>query len=489
MPSLRDQAIRGVFWSAVQNWGSAALGTLVFVILLRLLDAEQFGLLALAAVVVNFMEIFLRQGFGQAIVQRQDLEPGHLHTAFWINMVAAVILTLVAVVGADLAAAAFHEPGLAPVIRWLSLALPIGALNATPQAILQRDLAFKSLAIRSLVGVAAGGIVGIAMALGGYGVWSLVGQQLTAAAIGTIVLWTATGFRPGLTVSARHFRDLLRFGAHVVGAELLAFLNQRLDRVLIGLFVGMQAVGYYDVAQRLLLVMTQVLTQTVSTVALSALSKLQENREQMRSAFCTASRMTAAIAFPAFLGMAALSPEMVTVLFGPKWTPSIPIMQILVFIGILQSVTFFDGVVILACGKPAWRLAILLVNSLMNVAALSIAARWGVVAVAAAFVIRGYVLWPLPALAVRNLIHLDTRGYLDRFAAPTAASVTMVIVVLAVRRLLGPVTTTPIVLAAGIVAGVATYALVIHLLAPGLARQMRDFATAAVARTSVPTNG
>jgi len=477
--SLREQAIRGAFWSGIQNWGSALLGAGVFIVLARTLDTKSFGLLALAALVVNFMEIFLRQGFGQAIVQRQELETGHLDTAFWMNVVGAIVMTLVAVTGGGLIAAAFHEPDLSRVIRWLSLSLLIGALNATPQALLQRRMMFKSLAIRSLVAVAGGGVVGITMALTGCGVWSLVGQHLTAAGIGTVVLWTASGFRPGLNVSRRHFRDLFGFGVYIIGADLLAFLTQRWDRLVIGLFLSTQAVGFYDVAQRLLTVMTQVLTQTLSTVAFAAFSRLQQEKEQMRHALYTTTRLTSAIAFPAFLGMAVLAPELVRGLFGPGWEPSIPVMRVLALVGILQSVGFLTGGVMLACGKPSWRLAIMVLNLVVNVAAMLLAVRWGILAVAAAYAIRGFLLWPLSIAAVRILIGVDPRAYLQSLTAPLVASLVMVAAVAAVQYALGGRGAVFLTLAAGIMVGALTYVLAVYLLAPDLAGQVQELFRAA----------
>ena len=167
--SLRQKTIKGVFWSAVQNWGSNLILTAVLLVLAHLLPAEAFGLVALASAVVLLMEILLKQGFGQALVQKAELKPEHLDTAFWTGMSIAVVLTLAGVAAAEVVATLFGEPELAPIVRWLSLSFLIGALGHTQQALLRRRLAFKSLAIRSLVAAVGGGIVGIGMALWGWG--------------------------------------------------------------------------------------------------------------------------------------------------------------------------------------------------------------------------------------------------------------------------------------------------------------------------------
>lgn len=488
--SLRDQAIRGVFWSAIQNWGSALLGMAVFIVLSRMLGAEAIGLLALANIVIVFMDIFLRQGFGQALVQRSDLEPDHLNTAFWINVLLGVALMLMMIAGAGWVAALFDEPRLAPVIRWLSPGLLLGALNNTPQAILQRNMAFKSLAIRSLVGVTCGGAVGIGMALMGYGIWSLVGQHLTAAAIGTVVLWTASGFRPSFRISLRHFRDLFSFGIHIIGSELLTFMSQRSYGLLIAYFLGTEALGFYNIAQRLLRVMTQVLTQTISSVALVTFSRLQHATDRMRQAYYTATQMTSAIAFPAFMGMAVLAPELVRGLFGDSWDESIPVMRVLAAMGILQSVGYFNGAVLLACGKPNWRLALISLNALINVIAFVVVVRWGILAVAAAFVIRAYLLFPLSFLTVRKLIALRTKTYAQNLVSPLVCSLAMVVVLVALKYVLADRLQVHTALGLYILLGIAAYTLAIHRFAPELAGQLRGLVAAAVSgkgeRTSKP---
>lgn len=478
--SLREKAIKGVVWSGVQNWGSSLISSAVFVVLARLLQPEVFGLVALALAFAGFMEIFLRQGFAQALIQRDDLEPGHLDTAFWITVLMGAVLTVVGIAVAGLVGTLFNEPDLTPVIRWYSLTLLIGALSNTQQAILQRRLAFRSLAIRSLVAAVAGGVVGITMALRGFGVWSLVGQALTIGLVGAVVLWTASDWRPGFNVSRRHFQELFSFGAYVMGLGGLTFLNRRADTLLIGYFLGPVKLGYYNIAQRLLQVMTQVLTQTVSSVALPIFSRLQHDAGQMRSAFYTVTRMTSVIAFPAFLGMLVLAPELVRGLFGTRWEESIPVMRVLALMGILHSVTFFSGTALMASGKPSWRLAIGMVNSLVNVTALMLVVRLGIVWVATAFVVRAYLLSPLSLLALRKLIHVEPITYLRQFTAPLIGSLGMVLIVLGAKRLLLDLTALHFALPLCILIGIVVYSLGILLIAPSLAREVLELLRVAV---------
>ncbi|MGB3533239.1 MAG: MOP flippase family protein [Microcoleaceae cyanobacterium] len=476
--NLRQQAVKGIFWSAIQKFGNQAISFVVFFCLARLLEPEAFGLIALASVFLAFVQIFLNQGFAEAIVQRQELEPEHLDTAFWVSLIISILLTVISVSVADIVAQGFNQPELAPIIRWLSLGFLLSAFNSVQQAIFRRNLAFKALAARSLVASCAGGIVGVVMAFSGFGVWSLVGQQLTNNIAGILVLWWASDWKPGLKVSQKHFYELFHFGINILGFNLLNFFNRRSDDFLIGYFLGPTALGYYTIAYRLLLLMTNLFTNTMAQVALPTFSRLQSQPEKMRQAFYTATQLSSLVAFPAFLGMALLAPELVPFLFGENWLPSIPVMQVLAFIGILHAIEYFNQSVILAMGKPGWRLKINAINAVANVIAFMIVIQWGILAVAAAYVIRGYLFLPLPLWAIYQLIKINFKTYWSQFIAPFISSIVMVGIIFAIKVYLGNYLSLPILIAVCTGVGIIVYSIMIRFTAPQLFQQVLGLLTA-----------
>jgi PST family polysaccharide transporter len=473
--SLREKAAKGIVWSIIQKWGREAITFLTFVILSRLLAPEAFGLVALATVFTVFVQVFLDQGFGAAIVQRSKLEPEHLDTAFWITVLMGVLLTLGGIATSGLVAALFEEPRLTPILSWLSLSFILSALSSTQIALLQRELAFKSLAARSLVAMAVGGIGGIGMALAGFGVWSLVVQNLANGLAGVIVLWRASKWRPGFNVSKKHYQELFTFGVSIVGNNILEVLMRRADDFLIGYFLGPTLLGFYTVGYSLLLVIIRVVTGITNAVAFPAFSRLQRNPKRMLEAFYKVTQYTSLLAFPVFIGLATLAPELVPALFGEKWAPSILVMQVLALIGILQSVLFFNGSVIKASGKPSWQLGIMLVNSVCSVIGFLLAVHWGIVAVAASFVIVGYLVAPISYIAVRRLIQVDFRTYLWQFVPPLSASLIMVAVIVGLKYLFRDQSLNLYLeLSIYLLAGGLTYVLVIGLTARSLFRQMLE---------------
>ncbi|WP_416670033.1 lipopolysaccharide biosynthesis protein [Egbenema bharatensis] len=481
--SIKQKAVKGVLWSAIQNWGSQAGALIIFFVLARLLEPEAFGLVALANVFLAFMQIFLNQGFAQALIQREDLEPEHLDTAFWINFGIGIILTALTLGTANQVAIGFNEPQLAPLLRGLSIVFLINSLSGVQQATLERKFAFKAIAFRWLLGTIVGGVVGVGMALYGLGVWSLVGQQVVQELVGVSTLWFASDWRPGFRFSIPHLRQLWGFGVNILAFNFLSFFNTRADDFLIGYFLGTVALGYYSIAYRILGVLTQLLVNTSNQVALPSFARLQTDLDRFRNAFYTVTQLTSLIAFPTFLGVAVLAPELILLMFGDQWEPSIVVMQILAFMGIVRAVTHFKSSVFLAMGKPAWRLWLGLLNAVISPISFLIAVQWGIVAVAFAYVIRGYLVFPVGQWAVSRLIHVPLISYLRQFVAPLVSSLVMAVVILITKQWIGDRVLPIVTLGTGIVVGTLVYGITIRLLSPKLFQQLLEFVQLALSRS------
>lgn len=471
--SLRQKVIHGAVWSAVDKWGAQLVSTAIFLLLARILGAEAFGLIALANVFLAFMQIFLDQGFAQAIVQQDDLEQAHLDTAFWTSVLTGIIFILLTAGGAGTIATFYGEPTLTPIIRWMSLSFLFSGLSSVQVAILQRNMQFKVFAARSLFATVICGIAGIAAAFMGLGVWSLVVKEIVFGLTGALLLWGASDWRPGLRFSPAHFKELFSFGINIIGFNFLNFFNRRSDDMLIGYFLGPVALGYYSVAYRLLLVMVGLLTSVTTQVALPTLAQLKKEPARLRSAFYRATKYTGIISFPIFLGLAMFAPELVRFLFGAEWGPSIPVMQILAFIGLLQSISQFNSTVFLAVGKPGWRLGIQTISVVCSLLTFWVVVRWGIVAVALGFVIRGYLLSPLSILLVEKLIHISIRKYLVQFQGPLLSVLVMGGAIAFSKYLFSSTLSDFALLAIGVPIAAIAYLSAMLVFSPGLVREVK----------------
>lgn len=232
-------------WAYAMDISSRVLGTAVTFILAALLGPEEFGLVALALVYVMFIDMLQRQGLSSAIVQRRSLDDDHLHSAFWMIATVSVTLTVGSVLLSGWWAGVNNTAQLQPVIIWLSALLPVNGLIVVQEAILRRQMRFRPLAVRNTIASLVGGLLGIAAAFAGLGVWALVVQQLSMATTKLGVLWFVTDWRPRLRFSRRHLKDLLSFSTGSFLTSLGVFVNSRTDAMLVGIFFGPAPIGLY----------------------------------------------------------------------------------------------------------------------------------------------------------------------------------------------------------------------------------------------------
>ncbi len=473
---ITEDATRGVAWLLIQRWGMRLATVAVFVVLARLLGPEALGLVAAANIVVVFVNMFIERGFATALIQREVLEDEHIDAAFWVSLGLGSALSIATALGADLIAAASREPELAPVVRWLALSFVIVAFSSVQAALQKRRLGFDVVAVCALAAAFTSGALGIGMALAGFGVWSLVARQLFFGVTYSGMLWWRSDWRPRRRFSRKHFHDILDFSLSIFGLNFVGFLKSKSSDLLILFFLGSVALGFYDTGFRFLLVLTQLMTGVMQQVALPTFSRLQREPDRLRAGFYAATQLSSLIAFPAFIGMAVLAPEIILVFFGEVWLPSVPVMRVLALIGLLHSLYYFNSSVIMALGKPHWQLRINTLDAVLNVIGFFIAVHWGIVAVAAAYVIRGYLVSPIPLWALNKLIGLDLRRYLAQIATPAGGTAIMAAAMLICKAALGQALGPAALLVACGTVAVIVYTGYVVITAPALAGRAMRFA-------------
>ena len=486
--SLKLEAIRGVTWSAAQKWGVRIISFLVMLLLARLVLPESFGLVAYATVFISFAQIFVDQGFSDAIVQFPNLEREHLDTAFWISILTGTGLTVVTILSSGLIANGFHEPRLVPVLKWLSPVFLVSALSSVQQSLLRRNLAFKALTVRSLIATVSSGVVAVVMAFLGFGVWSLVAKLLVEGVVSVIALWQVSNWRPTFRISRKHVKELFSFGMHIVGGNFVDFLSVHSDDFLIGYFLGPIALGYYTLGYNLLIVMTDLLVSVPNLVAFPIFSKIQDDPERLRSAFNEVTQLQSLIAFPIFLGIFIVAPEAVRVLYSDTWAASIPVVQILMLIGVVRSAIYFYSSIFRAAGKPSWRFGIYTLTAVLNVAGFLLVVKMGIVAVAISYVVVSYILMPLYFMLIQKLIHVSLRSHLSQYIPAFLSSLIMIAVVLVLKYLVGQNFTILIRLIIFVLAGAGAYLLGIRIIRPELYSKMLGLAKMALPESQVRQN-
>lgn len=449
-------ALTGTVWSALQQIGNNGIRLPVYLVLARLLTPEAFGLVALASVYIEFLQVLRNQGVSVALVQRERLEPEHLDSAFCGGIVLGVVMAVTAFATAGLFARVANNPGLEPLIEWLSIAFVISALSAVQDAILRRELRFRALAIRTVIAQSVGGVVGIGAALAGLGIWSLVAMILVQQVASLIAFWQASSWRPRLRFSWSHYRELLAFGVSMTGVQLISFARARADNFLIGVGLGATPLGYYSVARQLVGGMAALVSGGVGPVLWSTLTRLQDEPRRMARAIYQSVGMLALATFPLFLGAAAVSEGIVPLVLGEQWAVSAPVFAALAVAEVVRSAGGVNLTAITAVGQTRWRVGLEVLTASVTLVALVSAMPWGVLAVAWASAAALLVLLPFQLRIAFRVLDLDAGTFLAEFRAPLVGALLMLGAVLAVRMALGDLHD-PLALMLAVVAGAAAY--------------------------------
>lgn len=375
--------MRPMLWSVVQQFGRQGTTYVAFLVLGLLLSPQDFGIVAMAAVWLSLMQALSEWGFGAALVQRATLEPRHLSTAFYCTAATGVCLALLGVLGAPLVAAFFDTPAVRPVVAWLSVTLAINGLGVTQLALAQRELRFRDLAVRDTVAAAVGGAAGIALAVTGRGVWSLVVQSLVTAAIGTALLWRLTEWRPRLKeLSPKAAKELWPFGSRMLAFAVFKFFAQNTDRALVGAVVGSGALGAYAFGWKVVLVPTAAFAGAVGAYLFPKLSRLQGDLGAARTAYVAVHRMLVFVVMPAMVLVAFGAPTAVPLVFGTKWASAVPLIQVFAAVAVAQTWIAPVGQVMKSLNRPEWLLRWSIAFTAMTVAAVGFGSRWGAIGVA-----------------------------------------------------------------------------------------------------------
>lgn len=472
--NLQKRVARGLMWTVIDTWGSQLLALLVFAILARLLQPVDFGLVALAAVFVALGQLFVDQGLGDAVIQRPTLTRQQLSTAFWAALVTGTLLCLGGVLLAPIIARLLGDQRLEPILQVLSLVFVLVAFSSIQIGLLRREMNFRGLALRKLLAIAIGGAVGIALASSGAGPWALVGQQLANAIVSVAMLWAASPFRPSLSFSLSDFRSLFGFGVNVVVGDLMGFFSRNTDNLLIGVFLGPVPLGFYAVAYRILDTSQVLLVAAARRLVFPTFARLQHDLDRARRAYLRVARSSSALTLPGYVGLALVAQEAIVVVFGQRWAPSATAASILFTIGPVLSLQAFSGAVWNAVGRPGVTLRFRLITTVTNVVGFVLAVFLfaNIVAVAAAFAIRAYLLLPLNLYWMRRYAGVPVRDQLLQWRGIAIATLLMGLAVVGTKlALLGQVHTA-VLLAAEVAVGVVVYGATLWLVERTLMKEL-----------------
>lgn len=459
------QAASGVLWLTAQKWAIRVLGFVTIAVLTRLLSPQDFGTVAAASTILPFFYLLADLGFAAYIVQVANADQRMLSTAFWYSLSAGMVLCAALVAIAPLMGIVFGDPRVVPVLQALSLWVIFTAFGSVPMAILRRNMSFARLAGQGAIAAVIAQAVAMAMAFSGAGVWALVGQSLVAPVITSILAWISTRWNPNLMFSRREFSRMTRYGGQVLGVEFVAMLRASGEAAVISSTLGVAALGYMNIAQRLVQVVQDLTGSAIVPVTTVAFARIRDDRERLLSAYLRALRMSyAALSLPLTI-VAVAAPMIVPILFGKAWNSSFPIAQILAIAGTLTVGAWLDHGLFYGVGKPGrWFVYALVIDGItfgttvalvhsgliavawgfLGVCVVATVSRWFLVAKILSTsprLVAGPFLFVVTAVAVSGAVGwgiLVLTGGLPDWASIVLVAVTVAVVHLVVTRLMAP---------------------------------------------------
>jgi lipopolysaccharide exporter len=389
---LHRSGAAGVLWNALTVGASKLVVLVTTVILARLLDPTDFGLLAIGLVAIGYLDFINDFGVSAAVIQRRDESGRSLDVAYWLNLGLGVLLTAVGILIAPFVADFFNEPRATDILRVLSLSFVIRSFGSIHEAKLRRDLKFSRRVLPELGKGIVKGAVSITMALTGFGVWSLVWGQLAGTAAAAVLYIVVMPWRPALVFDAHIARGILGFGSQITMVGLLGGLNKNVDYLVVGRSLGTRALGIYSLAFRMPQLLIESVVDVTGQVAFPLFARVQSDSRRLREGLRRMLRLTALGVVPLGLGLALISEPFVMLLYGERWEDAIPVMQLLALYMLVQSLTKNCGDVFKAMGRPGILNRLAILKLAVTVPALLAAVRHGIVWVAAAQLAAAFVL-------------------------------------------------------------------------------------------------
>lgn len=456
---LKKSAISGIKWSTVAQIGKQVLQFITLIILARLLDPSDFGLMASAIVVIGFANVFRDLGISSAIIQKQEVSIVLFSSLFWLSVLLGVLIMLILILFSSSIAAFFNVPKLASLLNVLALSFFFSGFSIVQQAVLEKKMKFKNLAILELSATFFASLAGIILALLRFGVWSLVIQNVFFSFILSILILSISPIKPKFIISIMELKSVFNFSANLAGFNILNYFVRNADYILIQKFLGEQQLGYYSLAYRIMLYPLQNITSVVSRVMFPVLSKIQDDNENFRAIYMKLINSIALITFPLMLGLISVNDTFVVAVFGLKWEPIINLIYILVPLGLIQSIYTPAGIIYQVKGRTDWWFRWGLFTGVLFFIAFWMGVKWGIVGVALAYLTMNIITF-YPGLAIPfKLIKLKVLNFVVSLNTTLLISVIMFGIVFLIKIYLNLFFTQKISLFVSIFIGIVTYLL------------------------------
>lgn len=428
---IRSKVVSALRWSAASRFFGQLFSWVVTIYVIRLLSPADYGLMAMAMVVVSFLILLNTYGLDAVLVQKNDLDEQVRRQVFGLVIILNLGFFLLVFLGAAPIAALYGQPDLVPVLQVLSLQFLLLIFETLPQSRLEGDIKFAGRSVVDLITVVLGSLVTLVLALTGAGVWALVWGALVITAARVIGLNLLCGKLVRPSFSLRGLRGHLSFGGFVTLDRGLWYLFAESDKFIGGKLLGSHPLGYYAVASQLASLPIQKISGLLNAVAFPAFSRAHshDGDQAVQRYLLKATRLMAVVAFPVFFGISCTAQPLIAALLGEKWLPAAPLLQVL---GIVMPLRLLSNVfppLLWGVGHPRSSAANLLIAAILMPLAFYLGTRWGVLGLAYAWLAMYPLVFVLTLWRTLSVVRLSLPTYLGQLLKPLAGAIAMYVLV------------------------------------------------------------
>jgi teichuronic acid exporter len=420
--SLKSKTLHALSWSFIESIGARGVQFVIGIILARLLLPEHFGLIGMLIFFIAIAESLLDSGFQAALIQKRETTPTDTCSIFYFNIVIGLAVAGLLCVVAPWIAVFYNQPILTPLTRALSLTIVINSFGLIQSTILTKQIDFKTLTKVSLIAGVLSGIIGISLATAGFGVWSLVVQQISRAFFGTVYVWSLNIWRPALIFSIKSLREMFGFGSRILASGLINRTFDNIYLLVIGRLFSAADLGFFTRAKVMQELPSQTLSWMVGRVTFPVFSTIQDDPARLKRGLKKALTFLVLVNFPMMIGLAVIARPLVLVLLTEKWVECIPYLRLLCLSGMLFPVILINSNLLFALGRSKIYLRVEIIKKALIVTNITITWRWGISAMIYGMIVTSGMFFYLNSYYTGVLIGYPIREQLrDLFPSLTMA--------------------------------------------------------------------
>lgn len=367
MSSNIKKVVGGLGWSFSERILAQGVSFLVSIVLARILAPEEFGVITLILVFINIANVFVSNGFGESLIQKQDADKTDYSTVFWCGFSLSIILVIIIWIIAPYAASFYDNPNLIMPMRILSLKLILASVNSIQQAYISRHLLFKKMFFATLVGTVISAFVGIGMAYSGFGVWALVAQYLCNSTIDTIALALLVKWRPQMVFSINAAKRLIGYSWKITGAALINEVYNQIRSLIIGKVYSTADLAFYNKGNMFPQVIMTNINAAVNKVFFPVMSSYGENKEGLKQFTRKSIKATAFITFPIMAFLIVSADKVIPFVLTDKWIFSVPYLRILCLFWIVQPIQTANWQVLKSVGRSDLCLKLEIIKKIIGI--------------------------------------------------------------------------------------------------------------------------